>query len=117
MVFLQGLMKLLGMHEFLPNTEALKLFEKIVCAEGAVTQPLCRNVLFMIAGFNEEQFDNAMLPIILEHVPAGAATKQIMHYAQLITTGEHSFLLIHPRIVLAQNLRNIPPVYKYFLVL
>ncbi|XP_012214450.1 lipase 3-like [Linepithema humile] len=81
------LMKLIGKHQFEPSGEAMKIFQKIVCAEGAITQPLCSNVLFLIAGFNKDQFNKTLLPIILGHTPAGASTKQIMHYTQLINSG------------------------------
>jgi len=35
-----------------------------------------------------------LLPIILGHTPAGASTKQVMHYVQLINTGKHIRVLI-----------------------
>jgi len=35
-----------------------------------------------------------LLPIILGHTPAGASTKQVMHYVQLINTGKHICVLI-----------------------
>ncbi|XP_018304076.1 lipase 3 [Mycetomoellerius zeteki] len=84
---LDELFKLIGIYEFAPTDEIMKQFQKMVCAEDAITQPLCANVLFLISGFDKDQFDTTLLPLILEHVPAGAATKQIMHYAQLIKSG------------------------------
>ncbi|XP_011865872.1 PREDICTED: lipase 3-like [Vollenhovia emeryi] len=84
---LHRLMKLLGMYEFMPDNEAIKIFQRIACEEDAWTQPLCANVLFLIAGYNPDQFNATLLPLILEHTPAGSSTKQLMHYAQLINTG------------------------------
>ncbi|KAL6259241.1 hypothetical protein P5V15_009160 [Pogonomyrmex californicus] len=84
---LDVLFKLLGQHKFTPTPEILKKFQRLVCAEDAITQPLCSNVLFLIAGFDQEQMNTTLLPIILEHTPAGASVKQVIHYAQLINSG------------------------------
>ncbi|XP_071642183.1 uncharacterized protein [Temnothorax longispinosus] len=84
---LEELMKLIGMYDFEPTSEALKIFARIVCAEDAITQPLCSNILFLFGGFNKDQLNTTLLPLILEHVPAGSSTKQFMHYAQLVKTG------------------------------
>jgi len=56
-VSLQGLLKLIGIYEFAPTDEMIKQFQKMVCAEDAITQPLCANLLFLIAGFDKDQFN------------------------------------------------------------
>ncbi|KAL6437999.1 hypothetical protein ACFW04_004349 [Cataglyphis niger] len=81
-------MKLFGLYEFLPSDEGMKEFQKLVCAEDVITQPFCSNLLFLIAGYNKEQFNKTLLPIVLGHIPAGASTKQIMHYTQLVKSGQ-----------------------------
>ncbi|XP_018049963.1 PREDICTED: lipase 3-like [Atta colombica] len=81
---LDELLKLIGIYEFTPTNEIMKQFQKIVCEEDAITQPLCTNLIFLISGFDKDQFNTTLLPLIMEHAPAGAATKQIMHYLQLI---------------------------------
>ncbi|CAL1688829.1 unnamed protein product [Lasius platythorax] len=84
------LMKLIGQYEFAPTGEGMEIFQKWVCAEDAITQPFCSNILFLIAGFDSEQFNKTLLPIVLGHIPAGASTKQVIHFAQLVKSG--SFL-------------------------
>ncbi|EZA48594.1 hypothetical protein DMN91_011689 [Ooceraea biroi] len=79
--------KLIGMYEFEPTGETMRKFQELVCSEEAITQPLCSNVLFLIAGFDRDQFNTTLLPVILGHTPAGASTKQVIHFAQLINTG------------------------------
>ncbi|XP_029680343.1 lipase 3-like [Formica exsecta] len=81
-------LKFFGLYEFIPTDEGMKEFQKLICAEDAITQPFCSNLLFLIAGYNKEQFNKTLLPIILGHIPAGASTKQIMHYAQLVKSGQ-----------------------------
>ncbi|EFN82798.1 lipase 3 [Harpegnathos saltator] len=80
--------KLIGQYEFEPTNEAMQKFQALVCAKDAITQPLCSNMLFLIGGYDRDQFNKTLLPIVLGHVPAGAATKQFVHYAQLINSGK-----------------------------
>ncbi|XP_036147183.1 lipase 3 [Monomorium pharaonis] len=82
---------IVGYHKFDPNIDLLNAIEQLVCAEKAVTQVVCSNAMFLVTGFNSKQLDPALLPVILGHVPASTATKQLMHYAQLIKSG--TFLL------------------------
>ncbi|XP_011865873.1 PREDICTED: lipase 3-like [Vollenhovia emeryi] len=79
--------QLFGIYEFNPTNDFIKAVQRLVCAEKAITQPICSNVMFLVAGFNEEQFDPALLPIILGHVPASNSLKQLVHYGQLIKSG------------------------------
>jgi len=84
---LEHLWSLIGMHEFNPHNDFTRTVQQLVCAEDAITQPICSNAMFLITGFNAEQFDPALLPVILGHVPASTASKQIIHYGQLIKSG------------------------------
>ncbi|XP_044003507.1 lipase 3-like [Aphidius gifuensis] len=77
-------MNLIGQHEFAPTSEFLKRLSSIVCDEEAWSQPVCENIMFLIAGFGSDQTNRTLLPAVLGHVPAGASTRQVIHYAQLI---------------------------------
>lgn len=85
---INALMKLIGQYEFKPTSEAMKRFQQLVCAEDAITQPICSNIIFLLAGFNKDLFNKTLLPIILGHLPAGASTKQMMHYTQLVNSSK-----------------------------
>ncbi|CAL1688828.1 unnamed protein product [Lasius platythorax] len=78
---------LIGLHEFNPSGYFVKKMQQIMCAKKALTQPICSNVMFLIAGFNPDQLDKSLLPVILGHVPAGSSMKQFLHYGQLIRSG------------------------------
>ncbi|XP_018364290.1 PREDICTED: lipase 3-like [Trachymyrmex cornetzi] len=78
---------LIGTHKFNPNHDFIKAIRQSVCAEKAFTQPICSNFLFLLCGFNVEQFDTALLPVILGQFPDSVSTKQIIHYGQLIKSG------------------------------
>lgn len=45
---------------------------------------ICENVIFSICGFDRDQFDEKLLPIILNNAPAGTSTKTLIHYGQVI---------------------------------
>lgn len=78
---------LIGYYEFDPTNDFTRAVQQIVCAEKAITQPICSNLMFMVTGFNPEQLDPALIPVILGHVPASTASKQFIHYGQLIRSG------------------------------
>ncbi|XP_055375802.1 lipase 3-like [Condylostylus longicornis] len=79
--------KLLGMHEFLPNNDIMRMAGEFLCKDESFTQILCTNVMFLVTGYNSEQLNTTMLPAILGHVPAGTSTKQFIHYGQLVNSG------------------------------
>ncbi|XP_058794704.1 lipase 3-like [Phymastichus coffea] len=107
---LSFLTNIMGAYEFKPTNQFVKRFTSFIC--GSFLQPICSNVIFMIAGFNPEQLDTELLPAILAHVPAGAAVKQFIHYGQLIKT--RSFRQFdHGRSMnMEQYKSRIPPDYN-----
>ncbi|KAL0110388.1 hypothetical protein PUN28_013790 [Cardiocondyla obscurior] len=48
---------LFGVHEFSPSNDLIKIVQQLVCSEKALTQPVCSNAMFLVTGFNAEQFD------------------------------------------------------------
>lgn len=39
--------------------------------------------MFLLVGFNKEQLNETMLPVIVGHLPAGASSKQLTHFIQV----------------------------------
>nr|XP_032523030.1 lipase 3-like [Danaus plexippus plexippus] len=81
---LEYLLKLLGTNEFLPQNSVLRWLSKHACEINHYEEAICENSLFILCGHDEQQFNRSLLPIILGHVPAGASTKTLVHYAQEI---------------------------------
>lgn len=73
----------LGINQFNPNHKVLK-FLAYGCETKNYTKKICENILFVIAGFNEKEFNLTMLPKVFSHDPAGTSTKTVIHYAQEI---------------------------------
>ncbi|KAJ8922570.1 hypothetical protein NQ315_007600 [Exocentrus adspersus] len=84
---LTALLGLIGINEFLPSTGFLSMMTESMCS-GGLGEVLCRNALFAVCGFSPNQMNNTLLPTIMAHTPAGAATKQFLHYAQEINSGK-----------------------------
>jgi lysosomal acid lipase/cholesteryl ester hydrolase len=86
---LDTLTSLIGMNEFLPNTDFIKfIVGDDVCKEDSITQFLCTNTLFAICGFSRKQMNTTLLPVITKYAPAGSSTKQMLHYAQEIRSAK-----------------------------
>lgn len=81
-------MKLIGVSEFLPSTEFLAGVGDVLCSDDSLTQFLCTNSLFALCGFNKDQFNTTLLPVVLGHTPAGSSIYQMLHYAQEINSGK-----------------------------
>lgn len=77
------------MYEFLPNTEFLATIGNAFCKDESIFQILCTNTLFVLGGFNPKQMNATLLPTLMGHTPAGAATKQVIHYTQEVISGKH----------------------------
>lgn len=71
----------LGVHFIPPTTSILSLggFSPIQIA--------LKNIFLSLMGYNTDQQNPDILPVILGHIPAGCAVDQLFHYGQLIKTG------------------------------
>jgi len=88
---IEKLTKLMGWHEFLTNNEVMALAGQKLCKDEAVTQELCSNIVFLIAGYDSDQLNKSSLPAFLGHFPAGASSKQLIHFGQIRKAGKFQF--------------------------
>ncbi|XP_055375623.1 lipase 1-like [Condylostylus longicornis] len=75
--------KILGIKQLLPHHEYVVQTGLYLCQDVAITHSLCSNLIFLIAGFNHEEWNTKMLPAIIGHVPAGCSVKQAIHFGQI----------------------------------
>jgi pimeloyl-ACP methyl ester carboxylesterase len=76
-------LQMMGQHSFAPTNEMNIIGGYLRCRDGAITQSMCSNELFLLAGYNSEELNTTMLPVINAHSPAGASTMQMIHYGQI----------------------------------
>ncbi|KAL0127519.1 hypothetical protein PUN28_003063 [Cardiocondyla obscurior] len=53
-----------------------------------IQKEICTNLIFLLCGFDREQFDITLLPIIMNNYPAGSSTKVLVHFAQEHKSGK-----------------------------
>ena len=84
---IQWLLDYLGLYDFLPSNWLMEWWAAKVCDEKMMHHGICENIMFLVAGYNENEMNSTLLPYILSHVPAGTSTMNMMHYAQSVNTG------------------------------
>merc|ERR1719228_108153 len=72
---------------FLPNNERLHNVTDKLCNAGNPAQMFCYALLFSITGFDPDQQIKENLIRQLHHFPSGTSSKTIVHYAQMIKSG------------------------------
>uniref|UniRef100_A0A914EG39 Lipase n=1 Tax=Acrobeloides nanus TaxID=290746 RepID=A0A914EG39_9BILA len=81
------LFDILGAGEFTPNNWVMDLISDYVCG-NFIGNPLCDSILFLIAGPESNQFNQTRIQIYLTHTPAGTSTQNIIHWAQMVLSGQ-----------------------------
>lgn len=115
---------LIGMYEFKPSDKLIQTLGKIVCDDHSILQPLCKNIVFLLGGFGDKEMNLTLLSTVAQYDPAGASTRQFVHYAQSMTSGKfrkydyglignlEKYGHIHPP---EYNLSKVKlPVYMYY---
>lgn len=108
---LQVLIKLFRSYELLPQGNLLNLYLKNNCKPGNL-QFICSDFLFMIFGFGKDQLNTTLLPVVLNHFPAGSSSKQAIHYMQEMNSGkfrQYDYGLINNKI---KYNSTTPPNYQ-----
>lgn len=78
-----------NIHQWFPRNklQARAIGTLLRNAPNALIKGVCTCWFHLIAGFGSNQLDRSMLPLIFGHFPAGASTRQIIHYSQCILSG------------------------------
>ncbi|CAG0896315.1 unnamed protein product [Darwinula stevensoni] len=82
---IQWLLEMLGLHEFMPSSAFMDFLAAFICTEDW-SQFICESVIFLLCGFDEAQMDEALIPMIVAHNPAGTSTQNVVHFAQLVNS-------------------------------
>ncbi|XP_069680601.1 lipase 3-like [Periplaneta americana] len=82
------LLNLMGVYEFLPQSDFLKEIGQLFCNEDAVFKELCENVAFLILGADSKNLDVTKIPFYLNNMPQGCSTRMFVHYGQEYGSGK-----------------------------
>jgi len=110
---LETLLNVLGWDEFLPESDLIAQLGGNGCNdEHPNMQDMCENLLFILCGFDREESNATLLPIISAHDPAGASTRQVLHYGQEIKSAEFRQYDFGPMENLEHYGSSTPPKYE-----
>ncbi|XP_049876863.1 lipase 3-like [Pectinophora gossypiella] len=86
--FYERLHEQLGHGEFKPSKELVNTFGGAMCETEIGCRNVCSNINFVMSGVGVENLDVELIPVIMQHLPAGASTRQIKQYAQAVAHNE-----------------------------
>lgn len=109
--FIHAFVKTIGLHELLPDSNAMKLYRRLLCGTEPIVEILCANLLFLLAGFNVEQLNVTNLPVIYSHVPSGGSAKQAAHYGQGVISAKFRQFDYGTTLNLDRYGSEVPPDY------
>lgn len=75
-------MKLFGAGEFLSRGLVVNFLSKHSCKVSNFEELICEMSMYILCGHDKDEFDRSLKSMIFGHVPAGASTKTLAHYAQ-----------------------------------
>ncbi|XP_012941443.1 gastric triacylglycerol lipase [Aplysia californica] len=84
------LFAMLGRRDFLPSDLLVRTLVDLLCHDEA-TRWVCYNILFILAGPDLTNLNQTRLEVYMNHSPAGASVKDIVHFAQIYR--EKKFLM------------------------
>lgn len=67
--------------EFLPSDSLIDRFAKIFCEE---TDVICRNIIFLLGGFDNKHLNNTRVPVYVSYIPSPTSSWDVCHWAQNI---------------------------------
>lgn len=103
---------MLGVHSLRPTLTLNEALKQLCREEAVVTQRICKNAAFMLLGFDAEQLNATMFPVIMGHVPSGGSTRTLLHYVQSFTSGDFRQFDLGAKRNLAKYGQAQPPAYN-----
>jgi lysosomal acid lipase/cholesteryl ester hydrolase len=85
---LEYLFNLFGEGEFSPNDEFIDWAADYICPLDIEIEELCRDVIFLICGFDVSNINVTRIPVYYSHTPAGTSVKNVVHYAKAMKSGK-----------------------------
>ncbi|XP_032738926.1 lipase member J [Lontra canadensis] len=72
----------LGNKDFLPNTSFKRFVGSKLCPLKIIGK-ICREILFMIYGYDQENLNMSRVDVYLSHNPAGTSVQNMLHWSQV----------------------------------
>ncbi|KAK0418648.1 hypothetical protein QR680_013687 [Steinernema hermaphroditum] len=86
--FVSAIEHMFGAGEFIAvKSSFMRIASNIVCFATPGNE-LCSNLIFLIAGPDSNQLNRTRIPVYFSHAPAGTSTQNILHWAQMVSSGK-----------------------------
>ncbi|CAH0553309.1 unnamed protein product [Brassicogethes aeneus] len=87
---IEGILRILNIHYIIPDNEEMLDAIKQFCGLTPASADVCGKALALLGSddIKNLNFNNSFTPIIFRDSPAGASIKQMLHYFQMIDSGE-----------------------------
>ncbi|KAK7871904.1 hypothetical protein R5R35_009713 [Gryllus longicercus] len=79
--------KLVGYNEVKKGNPQNTIFGTI-CRHKLPYKIMCDNLIYFLTGYDPEELNSTMLPVLMSHTPAGASSKTLLHFLQEILSDE-----------------------------
>uniref|UniRef100_A0A914WSG0 Lipase n=1 Tax=Plectus sambesii TaxID=2011161 RepID=A0A914WSG0_9BILA len=83
--------ELIDLNDFMPHSRLQDILAEYVCGYH-YTNPVCDNFLFLLGGVNSHQMNDSRVPVYVSHVPAGTSTLNMVHFGQMVISGQFQML-------------------------
>ncbi|KAK7871903.1 hypothetical protein R5R35_009712 [Gryllus longicercus] len=107
---LELISKLIGYNELLPSKILQTIFGKI-CRDKLPSKIICVNLIYFFCGYNPEELNSTMLPVLLSHMPEGTSARTLLHYMQEFLADEFQMWDYGPTNIFHYGSRS-PPKYN-----
>ena len=105
-------LNMMGTYYFAPTNEMDIQGGYNDCRDGAPYQEMCSITTFLMAGFNSQEVNRTMLPVMHAHSPAGASTMNMLHYAQIVRSWQFR-QYDHGALNIYRYGQVTPPLYRF----
>lgn len=85
---IKAILHVTDVDKIITDDSVLKYLVKLACNLSPLQKEICSEALFLVGGFNEEQFNYTLLPELLGHFPSSTSPKTLYHYMQLVKSSK-----------------------------
>lgn len=82
--------------QVLPKSTATAQALDLVCVPK-LTTPICDVILALMVGNNLKRANHSLTPVVAHHIPEGTSVLNVLHFAQMIESGEFRSFNFGPR--------------------
>ncbi|KAI5638663.1 alpha/beta hydrolase fold domain-containing protein [Phthorimaea operculella] len=86
--FSEVIRNVIGYNRFNAQNPLVQFLSHYICGISGVATIVCGNIMFSLFGFDYAQVNATQLPVIFGHAPCSVSSKQLLHYAQGVSSGK-----------------------------